>query len=78
MSAAMTMDDHPVGGSGDLHHGALPECCVLGACTVLPPVAPPFASMAEPNGFGRSASPVLDDNALPGRSPSPDLRPPIA
>ncbi|MCW2274486.1 hypothetical protein GJ654_14860 [Rhodoblastus acidophilus] len=75
-TASMTMDDHAAGG-GD-HHRALPDCCVFGACAVLPPAPPPTASLAAPAVFAEARAAVLDDAGPPSRSPSPDLRPPIA
>jgi len=72
---SMTMDDHPAGG-GD--HHSLPDCCVLGACAVLPPVAPSQAFAVTPAVFAKTLAPAVDDAGPPSRSPSPDLRPPIA
>jgi len=72
----MTVDDQATGGAAD-SHGALPDCCFFGACAVLPPIAPPTASVAAPV-FARMTTPAVDDRGPPSRAPSPDLRPPIA
>ena len=75
-ASSMTMDDYTAGG-GD-HNGALPDCCVFGACAVLPPAAPPVASAETPRVIAQSVATAPDDAGPPSRSPSPDLRPPIA
>jgi hypothetical protein len=74
-STSVTMDDHAAGG-GDNH--ALPDCCVFGACAVVAPVAPPMAHAATPAVFAKTLAFAADDSGPPSRSPSPDLRPPIA
>lgn len=76
MSSTMTMDEHARDCGGDNH--ALPDCCVFGACAVLAPVAPPMASVAAPADFAKTMAPAVDDAGPASRSPSPDLRPPIA
>jgi hypothetical protein len=74
-AASMTIDEHATDCGGEK---GLPDCCVFGACAVLPPVAPPTASIAAPAVFAKANAAVLDDAGPPSRSPSPDLRPPIA
>lgn len=72
---SMTLDDHATD-CGDSK--TLPDCCLFGACAVLPPVAPPVASTAAPVVFAKTAAALRDDAGPPSRSLSPDLRPPIA
>ena len=79
MSAAMTMDDHKApGGSGD-QHGAMPDCCAMGACaSFMTPVATPHAMVVTPSVYVELVSPAIDDAVLPSLAVCPDLRPPIA
>jgi len=77
MSSAMTMDDRAPGGSGD-QHGLTPDCCVMGSCAVVAPVAAPHALVVAPAVYAQVALPAIDDAILPSVSVFPDLRPPIA
>jgi len=78
MQAAMTMDHQHHSTPGDANdHGALPECCVMGACAVLAPVAPPAFSV-KPRSLAQSLSPAIHDAGLASVAVAPDLRPPIA
>ncbi|PPQ35652.1 hypothetical protein CH337_16310 [Rhodoblastus acidophilus] len=76
MQAAMTLDGQASHGDAD-DHGALPECCVMGACAVLAPVAPP-ASSVKLRSLALSIAPAVNDAGLSSRAVAPDLRPPIA
>jgi len=76
MQAAMTLNAHSTHGDAD-DHGALPECCVMGACAVLAPVAPPVSSV-KLRSLALSISPAIHDAGLSSVAVAPDLRPPIA
>lgn len=76
MQAAMTMDVHSTHGDAN-DHLAFPECCVMGACAVLAPVAPPTFSVS-PRILAHSISPAIHDAGVSSVDVAPDLRPPIA
>jgi hypothetical protein len=78
MSAAMSMSDHQTPGGSRDQHGAMPDCCVMGACAFMTPVATAHAMVITPSGYAQVALPASDDAFLPSLSISPDLRPPIA
>jgi len=77
MSSAMTMDDQAPGGSGR-QHGPTPDCCVMGACAAVAPIAAPHALVVAPAVYTQVVLPAIDDAILPSLSVFPDLRPPIA
>jgi hypothetical protein len=77
MSAAAAMYDHVSGGAGH-ERGATPDCCVMGACAFMTPLAPPAAMVVAPGVCAPVALPATDDASLPSLFVSPDLRPPIA
>ena len=77
MSSAMAMDDHAPGGSGD-QHSQTPDCCVMGACAAVAPVAAPHALVVMPPVYAQVALPAIDDAVFSSLSVFPDLRPPIA
>ena len=77
MLAAMTTGHHDAGGAGD-HHGATPDCCTIGACALMAPVAAPEAHVVTLGAFAQAALPAIGGVGLPSFSVSPGLRPPIA
>ena len=77
MSSAMAMDDHAPGGSGH-QYGPTPDCCVMGACAMVAPVAVPHALVVAPAVYAQVALLAIDDAVLPSLSVFPALRPPIA
>ena len=76
-SAPMAMVDHHGGNAGD-HRGAMPDCCVFGACAMTPVPGPSRAEVPFPVEFTQVFAPRLDDAGVPSLAVSPDLRPPIA
>ena len=77
MAAAMTMGHHASGAAGE-HHGATPDCCVMGACALMAPVSAPQACVVTPSAYAQTVLPAIDDAGPPSFSVSPGLRPPIA
>lgn len=77
MTAAMTTGHHSAGNAGD-HHGATPDCCMMGVCALMTPVSAPQAYVVEPKAYAQVLLPVANDAGTPSFSISPVLRPPIA
>ena len=77
MAVAMTTGHHAAGNAGD-HHGATPDCCMVGVCALMAPVPAPQASVVEPGAHARVVLPAIDEAGPPSFSLSAVLRPPIA